>query len=119
MTDQEIDKIVDIVIERTMLALPKMVASIYESVKSIDVVVKKFYEDNPEFKAHQLLVAKTIQEIESKNFGLPYEKILKMAQPLINKRIRSAKNLNMDKVQDKSQIDTTYHSSHTSNNGAI
>jgi hypothetical protein len=58
-------------------------------------LVKQFYKDNPEMVRNTDIVASVLQEVEGKNPGKQYTKIIEEARPIIAERIKRIGSMDM------------------------
>lgn len=98
VTEEEREEIINLAVERALLRLPYVVGSLIDSHAAMVKVNKKFYEDNPEFKAHSDIVASVVEKVDGEDTLLPYCEKLTKATPEIRRRIASVKNLDMSKA---------------------
>lgn len=69
--------------EDILRAIPTVLGNVSKHMGAVQGIVRKFFEDNKEFRGHESLVQEFIGKIEGENPGLPYEEIVKLAKPEI------------------------------------
>jgi hypothetical protein len=106
MTPEDRQEVFEI-IESFFLQIPKLVASMYAEEIQKNKLKLKFFEDNKEFSNHMNIVGKTIEEVDSKNPGISYDRILDLSIPLIKKRIEDISSL--DLTTNEKPKDLSYH----------
>jgi hypothetical protein len=106
MTPEDKQEVFEI-IESFFLQIPKLVANMYAEEIQKNKLKLKFFEDNKDFSNHMNIVGKTIEEVDSKNPGIPYDRILDLSTPLINKRIKDISSL--DLIINEKPKDLSYH----------
>lgn len=92
MTEQELNLIVNKVIERILLRMPEVIGNLIREQALVNKLNKKFYGENPDFKDNLPLVVSILEKLETDNVGVEYEKLLKMAVPIIKEGIKNIKS---------------------------
>jgi hypothetical protein len=83
--------------EAVLLAIPKIVSKVILEASSGKEMVKQFYKDNPEMLKDKDIVESVLQEVEGKNPGKQYTKIIEEARPLIAERIKKISSMDMNR----------------------
>lgn len=76
-------------VEDTIRRLPEVISRMLANTAAIQSMTKEFFAKNKDFEAHKPTVAAVVQEVESANPGLSYDKILEKAEPLIRAKINA------------------------------
>lgn len=76
-------------VEDTLRKLPEVISRMLANTAAIQSMTKAFFEKNKDFEAHKPTVAAVVQEVESANPGLNYDKILELAEPVIREKINA------------------------------
>ena len=84
--------------EINLLAIPETVGNMMKEQVIQTKLNKDFYEEYKQFKPYKKLVMSVIEKVDGENPGMDYERLLKLAVPLIEERIRVEKNLNMTDI---------------------
>jgi hypothetical protein len=106
MTPEDRQEVMEI-IESYFLKIPRLVGDLYADEIRKNKMKLKFFEDNKEFGNHLNIVGKTIEEIDSKNPGITYDKILEKSVPMIKERIKNISSL--DLTTNEKPKDLSYH----------
>lgn len=77
-------------IETTMRKLPDILSRMVANTTTTQAMTNEFFKNNPEFKDHKNIVAAVVEELDSKEPGRDYDKILEDAKPIIEEKIRFA-----------------------------
>jgi hypothetical protein len=104
MTDQEMDKIVLLVIEKVLTLMPETIGNLMAQHASNNKIKKGFYGDNPEFTKHTDVVAAVVDKLEGKELSQDYESLLKAAIPEIAQQIKLKDSLDTTTVASKTDI---------------
>lgn len=103
MTEQELDLITNKVIEQVLLRMPEVIGNLIREQAMMSKLNKKFYGENPEFKDNLPLIGSILEQLESNNVGIEYDKLLEMSIPIIKDRIQTIKSCG---VTTKSQFES-------------
>jgi hypothetical protein len=106
MTPEDRQEVFEI-IESFFLQIPKLVANMYADEIQKNKLKVKFFEDNKDFVNHMDVVGKTIEEIDAKNPGVPYERILDLSVSVIKDRINRISTI--DLTPNEKPKDLSYH----------
>lgn len=98
-------QIVKLAVEESLKILPQTMSHLSKQVDYLKMLSTKFYSENKDLVPHKPLVAKTIEQVESENPGMPYEDILKISAT-------KARSL----VSEASKISSQSHTSNIDNN---
>jgi hypothetical protein len=101
MTPEEKEEIINLAVERAYLGLPEVVGNLMTQFALNLERTKKLYAKYPKFKGHEDTVRSVIEMVEGKNPLLEYDQIIEKAAPEIRKRIKTMKNLDMEKITSK------------------
>lgn len=88
LTQEEIDKLSEIICEKILLRLPETIGNLMSSLTWMMQINKKFYEKNPELLSHKEIVTQVMEEIEALKMGQTYEEIVNKSLPIIKERVR-------------------------------
>ena len=114
ITQEEHNKIVQEVIETILNRMPEVIGNLMTQHAEGNKIKKEFYDANPEFKNHGLVVASVVEELEGKDLTTDYKTILKNAVPEIKKRLALVDSLSFDTIKSHDEIDRScdFDSSH-------
>ena len=95
MTPEERQSIIDEAVEKALMLLPDVMNNLLQEKIAMQKLAKDWYATNKEFDKHKDIVGTTIEEIETINPGIGYQKILDKATPEIKKRIALIGKVNL------------------------
>ena len=78
-------------IEQAMCHIPMMVQRLSTKIDNVNRVMKKYFEDNPDFLKYTDIFFKTIQRIEIEFTGMSFEEVIEKARPEIQRKIDNVK----------------------------
>lgn len=107
LSNDQMNDIVFTVTEKVLLRMPEVMGNLIQEHTSMSKITKEFIDKNEEFQGHNLIIQKVLEQMESDNTGLPYEKLLDMAKPKIAKQILLSKNCDLTSVSTRKGLDTT------------
>ena len=91
--EEERQSIINEAVERTLLSLPDIVGNLIADQFKMLKLNKKFYDQYPEFIGNKDIVAAVIEQVDSENPGVDYDKLLEKAVPQIRSKLNLAKGL--------------------------
>ena len=98
ITENEIEIIIDRAVEKTLLMIPEVIGNLITHHVSLNKLNREFYEKNPDLREHKVMVASVIEHTEGQNPPMDYGRLIEKALPEIRKRLKTTKNLDMQKV---------------------
>lgn len=116
MNKEERQSIIDEAVEKALLAFPKVIGNLISEHAMLLKNNKQFYQNYPEFLHNKQIVESVVTELDNKQPGLEYEKILEQAVPIIKDRIRTFNSLDKVKIEEPNRDLSDFNSS---DNGAI
>jgi len=129
LTEEQIDNIVAIVMERILNAMPKVIGNLMQQQATANKIKKDYYEKYPEFEKHKEIVAAVVQKFEGENLTTTLDIIMERATPVIKERIRVKESLDLStikKVEDinkvvlpETEIKLINENDNENNNGAL
>lgn len=81
-------KICQKAVQEALKALPQVTDFLVKQSHLLHKLSKQFYEKNPDLAENRDLVVSTIEEVESANPGLSYEKVLEKVTPLVKEKMK-------------------------------
>lgn len=117
MTPEERESIILEAVERTILMIPEVIGNVIKEKVSMNKLTKTLYDNNKNFLNHKEIVASTIEQKETENPGKPYDEIVKLAVPEINRRIGIEKSV--DNTTANKPKNLGFNKSGQTNNGMI
>jgi hypothetical protein len=86
-TDHE-ERLINAAVERALLMLPEAVEHLIMQKAATKGITSQFFKDNKEISAHLDLVQSIIEKTEGENPGIPFSKVLELAEPIIKDKIK-------------------------------
>ena len=96
------ERIIDRAVEKALLLIPEVIGNLITHHISVNKINKDFYTKNPELQKHRELVASVIEKVEGNNLPMEYSKLIDMALPEIQKRVKETKGLDMETIEPPS-----------------
>lgn len=91
--DKLIEKAVNEAVERTLRVMPFVMQNLIASIGKMKEVRDTFYEKHKELSEHKDLVAKVMEEIESKNPAVSLESLADLTAKETKRRLASVSNM--------------------------
>jgi len=85
--------------EKTLLLIPDTVGNLMTQHGALAKMNKQFYKDNPDLAKEKETVMAVMEVVDSENPGIEYDKMIKIALPLIRARVSQTKTLDMKGFQ--------------------
>jgi hypothetical protein len=98
--DSIIMEAVALAIEKSMLMLPDVIGNLMANHAALAKINSKFYADHPELRDKKDIVASVVEELDSKNPGMEYSKLIELALPIIKERTKIIDKLDTKTVQE-------------------
>ena len=111
MTPEEKEEIINLAVERALLAIPEVVGNLMTEHAAYSKINSQFYKEHPEFSNHKDIVVSVVEMIDGQNTAISYDEKLKKAVPIIKERIALKSQLDMTSA--------TRPNRDFSNNGAL
>ena len=100
LTERE-EQIINIAVERALLLTPEAMQRMIIHKTILRDLTRKFYDENKDFTGHEDLVNSLIEKTVLDNPGLPLDKILSLAAPLIREKMAALTTMNFKPVDTK------------------
>ena len=100
LTNEQIDNIVAIVMEKLLNAMPKVVGNLMQQQATANKIRKDFYAKHPELEKHKEVVAQVVSKIEGENLTTPLNIIMERALPIIQERVRVKDSVDLSSVKN-------------------
>jgi len=105
LTTEQLNDIVFKATEKVLLRIPEVLGNLMQNHAEINKMTKGFYEKYPEFKEDTMSVQSVVGQLDRENAGMPYDKILENAAPMIKERMRTVSSLDIENISSESNLD--------------
>ena len=93
MTNEEIETIVALCVERVLLAIPVVINQVLKMSSSLHNLSEQFYNDNKDLLPHKALVAHVLEQIEIANPGKSLETLMPLVASTTRQQLRTVEHV--------------------------